>query len=1183
MIINTLTIEKEAKSNLLLDDIILREFQNTLIFISETCDFADAFIAVKNGDQYAMQTKIGLPSLLEPYELHPFIKFSQSNEEMIVCESENSSSSSLFFAGFPIVIPDFFIGCICLSANNPKELSVIELYIIKHSVSKLESLLQLERKNSFLQHTKKQNKKKFRMYEENSSETLSQISLEGIITYTSDNLTKSVGYKPVEIIGKHFLHFIHPNDIESYNTYLDTISLNIKNNVAHTYRYLHKEGHYVWRSSRLQLYKKDEKLFYICNCTDITAFVEKEKQLKEQKDFYETILNSTPTDVVAFDINHKYKFLNPAAIKNDELRAFIIDKDDFEYAEHRNRNPAFAIDRREKFNIALKTKKTYSWEEKLIIDDTTTTYHKRTFTPVYRADGSFKIMIGFSIDLTASKKAQQTIFDSRELLRNILNNTAAGILVQGPQSEIIENNVAACKMLGLTQNQLLGKTSFDPLWQVIHEDGTYFKPENHPVPQALRTLKPVNKIIMGVQRPTKKDLVWLLVDAIPVFGKDNELLYVVCSFNDITIQKKAELAIKISNERFKYITEASSDVIWDLDIATNQTYLGNRYTKQFGHKIANKNGLINTSQYFSLVHPEDQQLLSSKLDAELQNPEKKKWSSEYRYLKADGSFSYVKNKAYIVRDKAGKATRLIGAMTDITLEKKLTDKVRQSEEKFKGAFEYSQVGIGLVDKNGFWFDSNKKLCSILGYSKTELQSLTFIDLTHPDDLKRDAVNHKTLDENKKSFFEMEKRYIHKNQRVVWVSLLASSVKDKEGNLLYYLAQIIDITDRKRIEEQNKLLIEENNRNKNMQLNEAKNLYRLLAENTVDLVCLHNLDGVFEYVSPSVKQLLGYKQEDLIGKSPLDFTHPDDLAHLKNGIYKFINEAEDIAAQWRFKTANGNYLWLETKAILVKENGVPVSMQTGTRDITLRREAEEAIKNNLANEIKLNELRTNLVSTISHEFRTPMTTIRASSELIEMYLEGQQIDNLTKIYKHTQTIASEIDRIIDLMNAVLTISKEDSGKTTFKPTTFDLKDMCFDLIDKYYNDNDYLRQIKTNVTGDSFPVFGDKHLMEHTIFNVLNNAFKYSKNETNVVLNLFSKGNNMQLEIIDSGIGIPKKEQLNLFNTFFRASNTYGIQGTGLGLYIVKTFTEKNSGTVQLASELGKGTKVTLTFPVDKKN
>jgi PAS domain S-box-containing protein len=1175
MITNALTIEKQAIGNLLLDDIILSEFKSTLTFISEICGIPDAFIAIKKRDKYTIHTKIGFSTLDDPCNIIPFNTFSQNNEEVVFCEEENSFGIPLFFAGFPIIITDFFIGCICLSANTIKELSTIEFKIIKQSVSKLESLLKLEQ-------IKQQNREKFRVYEENSVETLSEISSEGIFTYASNNLTKYVGYKPTEIIGEHFLKFIHPDDIESYNNYIDTITLNTKNNVTHTYRFLHKDGHYVWRSSRLQLYKKDKKLFYISNCTDVTAFIEKEKQLVEQKDFYETIFNSIPTDVVAFDINHKYLLLNPAAIKNKELRAFIVGKDDFEYAKHRDRDPAFATDRREKFNIALKTKKIYSWEETLTIDHTTT-YHKRSFSPVYDADGNFKIMIGFSIDLTASKKAQQTLFESRELLRNILNNTAAGILVQGPQSEIIENNVAACKMLGLTQNQLIGKTSFDPLWHVIHENGTYFTPEDHPVPTALRTLKPVNKIIMGVRRPTKNDVVWLLVDAIPVFGENNKLLYVVCSFNDITIQKKAEHAIKISNERFRYINEASTDIIWDVDLLTNNVIIGRGYTKQFGHKLSNKTGLISASEWFELVHPEDQPKVGNNRLHSLQNPKKNKWDIEYRFKKIDGKYAAIKEKAYIVRDKTGKAIRLIGAMSDITVETKLSNQLRLSEEKFKGAFEYSSVGIGLVDKNGFWFDSNKKLTSILGYTKTELQSLTFIDITHPDDLERDAVHHKTLDNNKKSFFQMEKRYLHKSQRIVWVSLLASSVKDKEGNVLYYLAQIIDITDRKRIEAENKKLIEENNRNKNMQLNEAKNLYRLLAENTVDLVCLHNLNGVFEYVSPSVKQLLGYEPEYLIGKSPLYFAHPDDLTHLQDSIYKFTHEAEDVAAQGRFRTANGTYIWLETKAILVKENGVPVSMQTGTRDITLRREAEEAIKNNLANEIKLNELRTNLVSTISHEFRTPMTTIRASTELIEMYLEGQKIDNASKIYRHTRTIASEIDRIIDLMNAVLTISKEDSGKTTFKPTPFDLKKMCFDLIDKYYNSEVFSRQIKTNVTGDFFPVFADKHLMEYTIFNVLNNALKYSLNNTNVVLNLFSKEDRIHLEIIDKGIGIPQEEQLNLFNTFFRASNTYGIQGTGLGLYIVKTFTEKNLGTVQLESELGKGTKVTLTFPLGQKS
>jgi signal transduction histidine kinase len=106
-------------------------------------------------------------------------------------------------------------------------------------------------------------------------------------------------------------------------------------------------------------------------------------------------------------------------------------------------------------------------------------------------------------------------------------------------------------------------------------------------------------------------------------------------------------------------------------------------------------------------------------------------------------------------------------------------------------------------------------------------------------------------------------------------------------------------------------------------------------------------------------------------------------------------------------------------------------------------------------------------------------------------------------------------------------------------------------------------------------------MEYSLFNLLNNAFKYSEKSGDVLLHITSDLSKIILEIIDFGIGIPKEDQHKLFNTFFRASNTNGIQGTGLGLYIVRTFTEKNSGKIKLESQLNKGTKITLQFPVKK--
>jgi signal transduction histidine kinase len=126
-----------------------------------------------------------------------------------------------------------------------------------------------------------------------------------------------------------------------------------------------------------------------------------------------------------------------------------------------------------------------------------------------------------------------------------------------------------------------------------------------------------------------------------------------------------------------------------------------------------------------------------------------------------------------------------------------------------------------------------------------------------------------------------------------------------------------------------------------------------------------------------------------------------------------------------------------------------------------------------------------------------------------------------------------------------------------------------------------RTVQTYFKGDNFLVFADINLMKYSIFNVLNNAFKYSQGSGDVTLQLSASASKVRVQIIDRGIGIPAEDQQKLFNTFFRASNTDGIQGTGLGLYIVKTFTERNSGTVKLESVLGKGTTITLEFPLQK--
>ena len=1158
-----------------------QEFNDILSLISEICEVPCAFISQVDDETHIIKAQIGpeLKSIPEEIVLN-IISVIEQNTIITVSKNKVSTKNPFgFFIGFPLCNTDNIpILTLCILDIKSRKLSAIQLKTLNIAAKQIQSFLCLFQKNQNLLKVLKLKENQFEIFIANSKELVYELNQEGIITYASKNWKTILGYEVDEIIGKRNSSLLHPDDLEMVFIFLNKIIETGKNDEEVTYRILHKDGNYVWHTSNVKPSEKEGEVFYIGNCRDVSEHILSQQKITQQKNFYEKIIDNIPTDIAVFDRNHNYLYLNPYAIKNDELRKFIVGKNDFEYAEHTGRSTISAQKRRVKFLDATVLKKLIVWEEKQKGLDGETFYHNRKFNPIFNEDGSLDLMVGFGVDITEIKKAQDEILKSKILLNSILENVAVGIIVQGPQSEFLEYNKAACEMLGLTEDQMLGKTSFDEHWKVIHLDGKEFLADEHPVPMAIEQQKPIKNVVMGVYRPLTNDRVWLLVDAIPVFDEKRKLLFVVCSFNNITILKKIEDELIISNERYTYSSQATSDAIWDWNILNDEIYVGGSYSSIFGHYF--KDNIILASECDAFLHPKDKKSYITNITEALENETTFKWSDEYRYLKSDGSYAYVNDKAIIIRDEEGKAIRMIGAMRDDTIKKKLEDELRQSEEQFKGAFDYSPVGMALVDVEGKYIEINERLCEMLGYSNQEMKLLTFQEITFLEDLKADLDYKKNLDSGKIANFSSEKRFIHKNKSILWAHISVSLVK-KSKNEIYYVVQIIDITERKKIENQNKLLTEENIKNKAILLNEAKNMYRFLTENTVDLICLHNLDTTFQYLSPSVINILGYSPEELEGKSPLDFAHPEDLQLLQNSFLNFINEKVNESVTARFITKNGEYIWLETKANIIEKKGVTTGFQSSSRDVTTRKEEEEATEKALTKERELNELRTNLVSTISHEFRTPMTTIRTSAELIAIYMEGQNSEIAQRLDKQLNTITGEIDRIIELMNSVLTISKEDSGKTNFNPIAFDLKQLCETIIETSFENRKDGRKVITTFKGNDFIVFADKSLMGYSLFNLFNNAFKYSEGSGNVILNVTSTKSKVKIEIIDFGIGIPEEDQKKLFNTFFRASNTNGIQGTGLGLYIVKTFTEKNSGNIRLESLLGKGTTVTLQFPLQK--
>ena len=175
----------------------------------------------------------------------------------------------------------------------------------------------------------------------------------------------------------------------------------------------------------------------------------------------------------------------------------------------------------------------------------------------FDSHGQTTRLVGTMLDITGRKRTEDALRESEEEYRRLVRDMQVGVLLQDPRTEIMLCNPKALELLGISADQLLGKTSFDPEWNVIHEDGSPFPAPTHPVPMAIASGHPVRKTIMGVYHPVGKNRVWLSVDAEPQLNADGTVRQVLCTFIDITDLKQAEAALRESEERFKSLHNAS--------------------------------------------------------------------------------------------------------------------------------------------------------------------------------------------------------------------------------------------------------------------------------------------------------------------------------------------------------------------------------------------------------------------------------------------------------------------------------------------------------------------------------------------------------------------------------------------------------------------------------------------------
>jgi PAS domain S-box-containing protein len=471
-----------------------------------------------------------------------------------------------------------------------------------------------------------------------------------------------------------------------------------------------------------------------------------------------------------------------------------------------------------------------------------------------------------------------------------------------------------------------------------------------------------------------------------------------------------------------------------------------------------------------------------------------------------------------------------------------------------------------IIKNRVVFSYN--WAGMLGYNLDEIeQTFEFWKINvHPDEINKIELDLSDYLNGKTHSYGGIMRMKHKKGHYVWIKYSGLVIRNIVGNPIKVIGTHIDISEIKEKEHQ-------------LELSEEK--FRFIAENTTDLITQHYNDGTFSYVSNSSKDIIGYNPEELIHRSPYEFIHPDDLVLMRDSNREIAIKLELIAITYRFRKKDNNYIWLEsTSKVILNNKQEIIGMQSSSRDISERIKAAEEMRLALLKEKELNELKSKFVSMASHQFRTPLTIIYSNAELIDIKSKTNLRKNTNSFELNTNRIKNEVDRLTELMNNILIF-----GKYELEETKKDIKEVDFDIfinkiIESYFNNELDGRSIDITIKGEKQKIVTDETLLTHIITNIINNAFKYSTNKPHPKLIITYLNTKIKIEIIDYGIGIPKGEVQHLFTSFFRAKNTSTIVGSGLGLTIVKQFTDLLNGEISIKSKENFGTTLILSLPYE---
>ncbi len=485
---------------------------------------------------------------------------------------------------------------------------------------------------------------------------------------------------------------------------------------------------------------------------------------------------------------------------------------------------------------------------------------------------------------------------------------------------------------------------------------------------------------------------------------------------------------------------------------------------------------------------------------------------------------------------------------------------------------YDGIALGC---EGRLIIANKSFAKIFGYSNnSELINKEIIDLASNDDVIRVAEYFRLLERKKEISSRFDFLGKKKDGSSIHTELSIGSFES--DNKIYVVMIARDITERIRTQRA---------------IRESEEKYRNITENIDDFLFTFERTGFALrpiFCTSSIQKVTGYTQTEFLTDSKLFIKaiHPNDFAAIKPKLVNLMKSRIQLSGEFEFRIINkqGNIVWVRAKINLVRSATGRIQKIFGlVSDVTFRKRAEEELKKSTQNLIKLNETKDRFISIISHDLRTPFSSILGFTDLLANDDELTE-DERKQYIKYIQESSRSM---LALVNSLLDWTRLQTGRIKFEPQKIDVSKVVMDSMNALSGSAIQKGIEVVSQVSQSLYLFVDKSLITQVFNNLISNAIKFTNKGGLISISNKSVNNSRFVEfcVKDTGVGIKKDDIAKLFSVDakFTSEGTAGEKGSGLGLSLVKEIIEKHGGTISVESEFGKGTEFIFTLPIASSN